>query len=58
MVPSEYTWHVSPVHKHVLKLVNFEVQKVQKPHVFDLVTWVVLIGKIVFLHSDQFEKHH
>ena len=25
-------------HKHVLKLVNFEVQKVQKPDVFDLET--------------------
>ena len=30
--------HVARVHKRVLKLVNFEVQKVQKPHVFELVT--------------------
>ena len=35
-MPSEYTWHVPRVHKHVLKLVNFEVQKVQKPELFDL----------------------
>ena len=35
-VPSEYTWHVPCVHKRVLKLVNFEVQKVQKPELFDL----------------------
>ena len=34
MVPSEATWHVSRVHKRVLKLVNFEVQKVQKPEFF------------------------
>ena len=40
MMLSEYTWHVSRVHKRVLKLVNFEVQKVQKPHVFDLVTHI------------------
>ena len=36
MVSSEYTWHVSRVIKRVLKLVNFEVQKVQKPELFDL----------------------
>ena len=36
-MPSEYTWHVPRVHKRVLKLVNFEVQKVQKPELFDLV---------------------
>ena len=30
-------WHVARVHKRVLKLVNFEVQKVQKPELFDLV---------------------
>ena len=30
-MPSEYTWH-----KRVLKVVNFEVQKVQKPELFDL----------------------
>ena len=35
-MPSEYTWHVQRVHKRVLKLVNFEVQKVQKPDLFDL----------------------
>ena len=35
-MPSEYTWHVSRVHKRVLKLDNFEVQKVQKPDLFDL----------------------
>ena len=35
-VPSEYTWHMPRVHKRVLKLVNFEVQKVQKPELFDL----------------------
>ena len=28
-------WHVSRVHKRVLKLVNFEVQKVQKPEFFN-----------------------
>ena len=33
-----HRWHVSHVHKHVLKLVNFEVQKVQKPDMFDLET--------------------
>ena len=35
-MPSEYTWHVSRVHKRVLKLDNFEVQKVQKPAMIDL----------------------
>ena len=35
-MPSEYTWHVPRVHKRVLKLVNFEDQKVQKPELFDL----------------------
>ena len=34
-MPSEYTWHVPRVHKRVLKLVNFEVQKVQKQELFD-----------------------
>ena len=34
-MPSEYTCHLSRVHKRVLKLVNFEVQKVQKPELFD-----------------------
>ena len=34
----EYTWHMSRVHIRVLKLVNFEVQKVQKPDVCDLET--------------------
>ena len=34
-MPSEYMWHVARVHKRVLKLVNFEVQKVQKPELFD-----------------------
>ena len=27
---SEYTWHMARVHKRVLKLVNFEVQKVHR----------------------------
>ena len=35
-MPSEYMWHVSRVHKRVLKLDNFEVQKVQKPAMIDL----------------------
>ena len=30
--------HVSRVHKHVLKLVNFLVQNLLKPHMFDLGT--------------------
>ena len=38
MVPPEDTWHVSRVHKRVLKLVNFFVQNLQKPYMFDLVT--------------------
>ena len=37
-VPSEYTLHMPRVHKRVLKLVNFEVQKVQKPDVCNLET--------------------
>ena len=36
MVSSEYTWHVSRVQKRVSKFVNFKVQKVQKPELFDL----------------------
>ena len=43
MVPSEDTWHVSRVHKRVLKLVNFFVQNLQKPYMFDLVTHSPLI---------------
>ena len=35
MVPSVDMWHMSRVHKRVLKLVNFEVQKVQKPEFFN-----------------------
>ena len=37
-MPSEYTWHVSRVHKRVLKLVNFEVQK---EDMSDLETYIV-----------------
>ena len=64
MVISEYTWHVSRVHKRVLKLVIFEVQKgpktarVRFEDTYPLNQWVVLSGKIVFPHSDQFETHH
>ena len=36
MVSSEPTWHVSRVQKRVSKFVNFKVQKVQKPELFDL----------------------
>ena len=43
MVPPEDTWHVSRVHKRVLKLVNFFVQNLQKPYMFDLVTHSPLI---------------
>ena len=32
--------HMIRVHKHVLKLVNFEVQKVQKPVMSDLETLI------------------
>ena len=39
MVPSEDPWHVSCVHKRVLKLVNFFVQNLQKPYMIDLVTY-------------------
>ena len=35
MVSSEPTWHVSRVQKRVSKFVNFKVQKVQKPELFD-----------------------
>ncbi len=38
MVPSKDTWHVSRGHKCVLKLVNFFVQNLQKPHMIDLGT--------------------
>ena len=38
MVSSEPMWHVSHVKKHVPKLVNFKVLKVQKPHMSDLGT--------------------
>ena len=43
MVPPEDTWHVSRVHKRVLKLVNFFVQNLQKPYMFDLGTHSPLI---------------
>ncbi len=38
MARSEDTWYVSRVHKRILKLVNFLVQKLQKPYMIDLVT--------------------
>ena len=38
MVPIEDTWHVSRVHKRVLKLVNFLVQNLLKPYMFNLGT--------------------
>ena len=44
------------VHKRVLKLVNFEVQKVQKPELFDLVDtspWLT-IGTCVTPHRANF----
>ena len=41
---SEDTWHVSHVHKRVLKIVNFEVQKVQKPELFDLAATFPRLG--------------
>ena len=43
MAPPEDTWHVSRVHKRVLKLVNFFVQNLQKPYMFDLGTHSPLI---------------
>ena len=43
MVPPEDMWHVSRVHKRVLKLVNFFVQNLQKPYMFDLGTHSPLI---------------
>ena len=44
MVSSEPTWHMSRAHKRVSKFVNFKVQKVQKPHMFDLGTHSPLLG--------------
>ena len=38
MVPLEAMWHVSRGHKRVMKLVNFFVQNLQKPYMFDLGT--------------------
>ena len=49
MVPSEDTWHVSLVHKGALKLVNFFVQNLQKPYMFDLVTHSPLICDALWL---------
>ena len=43
MKTPEDTWHVSGVHKRALKLVNFFVQNVQKPYMFDLGTHSPLI---------------
>ena len=43
MVTSEGTWHMSRVHKRVLKLVNLFVQNLQKPYMFDLGTHSPLI---------------
>ena len=63
-MPSEYTWHMSRVHKRVLKLVNFEVQKVQKSKwiwfgdTYPLNQWGVLSWKIFASPFGQFEKHH
>ena len=36
IVPSKDTWHVSRVHKRVLKLVNLFVQNLQKLNMIDL----------------------
>ena len=41
--PSEDMWQVSHGHKRVLKLGNFSVQNLQKPHMIDLGTQSPLI---------------